>query len=847
MIVEVKTMKGIELGYFTNDFSEEIWNTTYKYHEDNTVDDTWKRVAVAVASVEETEEKKTEWSEKFYEMLKEFKCTSGGRIYSNAGTDYSGTTLLNCYVGPEVEEDKDSLEGILKVLRDQAHTLKSEGGWGYNFSFIRPRGAFIYGIGVETPGAVRYMELFDKSSDIITSGSGVSPKEKNKKRKGKIRKGAMMGVLDCWHPDVIEFIKAKQTSGRLTKFNISVNCTDEFMEKVKKDDPALEWDLVFPDTTYYKYNTDWKGDLKDWKSKGYPVKVYNTVKVQWLWNLIMESTYNRAEPGVLFLDRANALNELNYRVNIYATNPCGEQVLSPGGVCNLGSINLAKFVVNGEFDYTEIEKYARYLTRFLDNVNTLTLAPLTEYKEFAEKARRIGVGVLGWASALYLMKVKFASEKSASIRDKVMKLISHTVVDESINLAEEKGMFEWCDPEKHSNALWFKQIELPKEQLYRIKKVGIRNSALMSIQPTGNTSIFANIVSGGIEPIFSQEYIRTSIVPDVPDHLKDKCPRFWEGEFSENKWFKSAKEGDEDILKYVDEKGDIYKIDTSRGLTRETLCEDYAVHEMKKTGEWNPDAEWAVTAMSMSANDHVEDLKGFAKYIDSAISKTASVPFDYPYEDFKNLYLDVYDTGYIKGFTTYRSGTMTAVLSEKKEDNNTEEEIVLDDVKLPSQSDAKMVTLRAENKKWYLSVIFYEGTQKPFALFCHTNHPEKTAQTSDAVERLIDLAKLKGVPEKYIQDTLSKTKQDNNVSKLTRIISLLLRHGILIKNITREIDKMEDVYVGSFLFQLKKYLARYIKDGERVEDVICESCGGTNVNYSEGCMVCMDCGSSKCS
>jgi ribonucleoside-diphosphate reductase alpha chain len=305
---------------FTNDFSEEVWASTYKYHKDKNVDDTLMRVAKAAASVEKTEAKKEEWTEKFYDMLGGFKNTSGGRIYANAGTDYNGVTLLNCYVGPEVTGTKDSLDGILKVLRDQAQTLKSEGGWGYNFSFIRPRGAFIYGVGVETPGAVRYMELFDKSSDIITSGSGLNGSD-NKNKKGKIRKGAMMSVLDCAHPDVIEFIQAKQTSGRLSKFNMSVNCTDEFMNLVAKNDDSLDWDLIFPETTHPNYDEEWKGDLSDWIEKGYPVKVYKTVKVQWLWNLIMESTYNRAEPGVLFLDRANDLNELNYLVKIVASNP----------------------------------------------------------------------------------------------------------------------------------------------------------------------------------------------------------------------------------------------------------------------------------------------------------------------------------------------------------------------------------------------------------------------------------------------------------------------------------------------------------------------------------------------
>lgn len=321
---------------FVDDFSHDIWEQTYKDHSDiNNVDDTFRRVAKAIASVENTYEKQQEWEEKFTDLLTDFKGTSGGRIYANAGTDFKGTTLINCFVAPKNTYDIDSLNGIIDDLKNQSVTLKSEGGWGQNFSWIRPRGSFIHGIGVESPGAVKYMELFDKTSEIITAGSG--KKSSNSKAKGKIRKGAMMGTLDCSHPDVLEFITAKQQPGRLTKFNISVNISDEFMDKVLQID-AMEksgvidaqrlaeldkWNLIFPETTFDKYKTEWNGNIKEWLQKAYPVEVYKTVSVKYLWNLIMESTYNRAEPGVLFLDRANDLNPLNYGETINATNPCG--------------------------------------------------------------------------------------------------------------------------------------------------------------------------------------------------------------------------------------------------------------------------------------------------------------------------------------------------------------------------------------------------------------------------------------------------------------------------------------------------------------------------------------------
>lgn len=880
---------------FEDGFSEEVWKSTYKDHQDATVDDTLYRVAKAVASVEETEEKRDEWTEKFYDMLSNFKVTSGGRIYSNAGTEWGGTTLMNCFVGPREAYDPDSLDSILAHLKAQSFTLKSEGGWGENFSYIRPRGAFIHGIGVETPGAVKYMELFDKASEIITAGSG--KRASHKKAKGKIRKGAMMGVLDVWHPDIVEFVTAKQQPGRLTKFNVSVNCTDEFMNKVLKvmelKDQLLvaekeyekvcnvpankngeipptgnqyffwkkveelkasieetdKWQLRFPDTTSAPYKREWKGNLKDWEAKGYAVVNYDVISATYLWNLIMESTYNRAEPGVLFLDRANYFNPLSYAETIQATNPCGEQTLSPGNVCNLGSINLTQFINKNRtgFDLPKFKKYARMLVRFLDNVSTLSDAPLAEYVDSMKKKRRIGCGILGWGSALYMLKVPFGSDKAAELRDELMGELARTAYMASIDLAEEKGMFAYCDPAKHAENPFVKNLNLPEEYMDKLRRVGIRNSSCLSIQPTGNTSIFANIVSGGLEPVFMPEYIRTVIVNEMPKSLEGVCPKWYEGEWKETKVFKFAKEGDEEILKGVVD-GVTYKIDRNRGLTKEVLCEDYGVRYLKRIGEWDSKAAWAKTTANLSAQDHVDDLKGFARWVDSAISKTINVPHDYTFEQFKDIYTDAYKTGYIKGVTTYRAGTMTTVLAAKDEKNAQpgDEEIILEDVKLPDSAPATMKTLKAEGRKWYLTVVWNETQTRPFALFVQTNSHEKNTVASDAVDLLAALAKKKGIPKKHIESVLEKAAADNNTSKIARLISLNLRHGVLIKNIVSTLDKVDNAYAGSFLFAIKKWLSTFIKDGENVEGATCENCGSKHIVYSEGCMKCGDCGSSKC-
>jgi ribonucleoside-diphosphate reductase alpha chain len=847
---------------FEDIFSEEVWASTYKDYNDETINDTLRRVATFVASAEESEYLQDIWTERFYDMLAAFRCTAGGRIYSNAGTDWKGTTLMNCFVSPRESHDVDSLKNILHNVHNQTQTLKSEGGWGENFSYIRPRGAFIHGIGVESPGAIKYMELFDKSSDIITAGSGKT--SANKKAKGKIRKGAMMGVLDVWHPDVIEFITAKQQPGRLSKFNISVNCSDEFMKQVlyvadlraegasdEELHAADTWKLRFPDTQFEKYKSEWSGDMKLWEEKGYPTITHKTVSATWLWDLIMESTYNRAEPGVLFLDRANYFSPLNYAETIHATNPCGEQTLAPGGVCNLGSVNLTQFVNSAGtgFDLDRIAKYVKRLVRFLDNINSLSNAPLPEYEDSMKKKRRIGCGILGWGSALYMLKVRFGSERAEELRDQVMQTIATEAYKASIDLAIEKGMFEYCEPEKHAEGPFIKSLNLGEEYMTKLRTTGIRNSSLLSVQPTGNTSIMANVVSGGLEPCFMHEYIRTVIVNTMPDTIAHVCPKWYEGEFHETEMFKFTKEGDEDILKGVGPNGTVYKIDVNRGLTKEVLCEDYGVRWLKARGEWDPTAEWAVTTESLDVQDHVTDLKGFARWVDSAMSKTVNVPNDYSFEDFKQIYTDSYKSGYVKGVTTYRSGTMTTVLAAKDEkdlDPDYEEEVILEDVKLPTTMPSRLSTLKSEGKKWYLTVVLNEQQTRPVAFFVHTNTHEATVSTQDAVKILFGLALDKGIPAKWVLETEEKMQKDSNSTKIARAISLLLRHGVLIKNIVNALDQMDDVYVGTFLFQIKKFLSTYIKDGEKSEGEKCLDCGSESVVYAEGCKKCVSCGSSKC-
>lgn len=529
---------------------------------------------------------------------------------------------------------------------------------------------------------------------------------------------------------------------------------------------------------------------------------------------------------------------------------CGEQMLAPGSICVLGTLNLTQFVnkTHTGFDLTKVKKYVKYLVRFLDNVNQYSDAPLPEYVEAMRKKRRIGCGLMGWGSALYMMRVRFGSEKADEVRAELLKAFTHAGVEASIELAEEKGMFEFCDPDKHIMSPYWDNIELPTSLRTRMQKFGIRNSSLFSMQPNGNSGILANIVTGGIEPSFLHEYIRTVIVGDMPDHIASVTPLWYHGDWYETEMFKFTQEGDEQILRGVDQYGVVYKIDKNRGLTKEVLCQDYGVRYLSTIGEWDAKADWAVTTDNLSVNEHVSDLKGFAKAVDSACSKTVNLPNDYSFADFQNIYLDAYKSGFIKGLTTFRSGTMTTVLSAADQKADLDEEVILIDVKMPDNSIAEVKVLRdhegGSSRKWYVTTVLNEN-RAPIALFVQTNAMEKTVTTNDAIDKLLALARSKGIPEKYVAGVEEKFQTDNNSTKIARAIGLLLRHGVHIKNIISVLDKVDGVTFASFLFHIKKLLSSYVRDGEKITDAKCIQCAGQLI-YESGCQKCINCGNSKC-
>lgn len=839
---------GEYMSKFLNSFSEETWFQKYKFGTDNCVQDTWKRVAKDLASVEKDKEK---WEKKFYDIMDDFKFVPGGRITSNAGTGLKGTTYINCFVSGVTGNDCDSVEGIYNEVMKQAQILKSEGGYGFCCNFMRPKGAHIGGIANQSPGSIKFLELWDKSSEIITAGSGQKSK---KNEKNFIRKGAQMVTMSCWHPDVIEFIEAKKTPGRLSKFNMSVLCTDSFMESVKMDS---SWKLVFPNYEKYgkQYKEIWNGDINAWiqhfSSEGQTPEdilvVYHEFEsARDLWNLIMDNTYNRNEPGVLFIDTMNKMNNLYYCEHINATNPCGEQILPIGGVCLLGSINLVHFIdpQTKSWKFEPLKDTIHTAVRFMDNVNDKTNVPLPEQKQNLKNKRRIGLGVMGYGSALLMAKIQYGSKQALKMTEELMKFFTNEAYRASVDLAREKGAFPLLDKEEYLNGKFVANLD--EDIIYGIKKHGIRNSHLTSIQPTGNSSCFANCVSGGLEPIFMHEYIRTSIQPSAPEGLPVPKNINWSAKTfdlshnSTNVNWKWAKEGDEDLLVTKFE-NKIWKFDRTRGLLKEELIEDYGVKYLKGVEDWNPNANWAKTTISLNVDEHIDTMAIFAKWIDSAISKTVNLPNEYSYDEFKDVYKKCWEKG-IKGFTTYRAGTMTAVLSEKSTSENVES---TKNQERPKELECDVHHIRVKGGEEYFVLIGLNNGE-PYEVFAGKN-----GFIAKEVKKgtIIKMNRPKGVYKCIMDNDLeicpinaSCTAEED---ALTRMTSTALRSGANIQMIYEQLNKVKgDMHC--FAKSMARALKYYIKDGSQA-DLACPSCSEMKLIYTEGCVKCTSCGFSGCS
>jgi ribonucleoside-diphosphate reductase alpha chain len=632
--------------------SLDIWDKKYRLTSkdgapiDRTMDDTYKRVARALSEVESTEVRE-QWYEQFLWALRK-GAIPAGRVTSNAGAleHKPATSTINCTVSGTI---RDSMDDILNKVHEAGLTLKAGCGIGYEFSTLRPRGAYVSGAGAYTSGPLSFMDIYDKMCFTVSSAGG--------------RRGAQMGTFDIGHPDAIEFIRAKRENGRLRQFNLSLLISDEFMKAVRADG---EWQLAFP-LGAKEYEVE-KPDLADrsryiWREwpthDNYVVneaglvacKVYKTLPARRLWDVIMSSTYDFAEPGFVLIDRVNEMNNNWFCENIRATNPCGEQPLPPYGSCLLGSINLTRFVRHPftdavDFDWEEFRRVVKVFTRMLDNVVEVNGLPLERQREEIKRKRRHGMGFLGLGSAITLLGMKYGSKASVSFTERVSRELAIAGWQAALDLAREKGpapiMLEefTVTPEMlrkrpemsvdgwkvgarvpgrvlHARYSRYMQrvAETAPELVDELAEVGARFTHHSSIAPTGTISLsLANNASNGIEPSFAHHYFRNVI-----------------------------REG-----RKTKEKMDVFSFEL---LAYRELVNPRALPGSNTAGEKLP--EYFTTAENVTPQEHVDIQAAAQKWVDSSISKTANVPTDYKYENFKDIYMYAYERG-LKGCTTFR-------------------------------------------------------------------------------------------------------------------------------------------------------------------------------------------------
>ncbi len=579
--------------------SLDVLQEKYFKQGESDVEDLYRRVARALASVER-EDIREAMQARFLDNLRA-GAIGAGRIMSAAGTDIQAT-LINCFVQPVGDciqgVDDAGYPGIYEALREAAETMRRGGGVGYDFSRIRPRGAMVKGTASMASGPCSYINVFDQSCSPVESAGA--------------RRGAQMGVLRIDHPDVHDFITAKRTPGRWNNFNVSVGVPDTFMQAVESDG---DWELVHaaaPGADAMKEGAYQRADGQ-W--------VYRKLRARELWDTIMKSAYDFAEPGILFLDQINTDNNLGYTETISATNPCGEQPLPPYGCCDLGPIILTRFVRNpfglhGEaaFDFDAFERSVATQVRALDNVLDVTFWPLPQQQAESAAKRRIGVGFTGMGNTLAMLKLRYDRQDGRDMAVQIAERMRNAAYRASIELAKEKGAFPKFKADGYLAEGTFAS-RLPEDIKKQIKKHGIRNSHLLSIAPTGTVSLaFADNASNGIEPPFSWTYTRRKREAD--------------------------------------------------GSKSEYVVEDYAWRLYKTLGgDVKKLPAYFVSAMDMAAADHVAMMEAVQPYVDTAISKTVNVPADYPYDDFKNLYLQAWHSG-LKGLATYRPNSILGAVLE---------------------------------------------------------------------------------------------------------------------------------------------------------------------------------------
>ena len=746
--------------------SQQIWDMKYRLKDQNgtfleqTVQDTWRRIAKALSEVE-TEPKK--WETIFYNALTDFKFLPAGRITAGSGTKRN-VTLFNCFVMGVIP---DSMSGIFDMLKEAALTMQQGGGIGYDFSTIRPKGSLVKGIAADASGPVSFMDVWDSMCRTIMSAGS--------------RRGAMMATMRCDHPDIEEFIAAKSDSQKLRMFNLSVLVTDAFMDAVKKGE---DWKLI--------YNN----------------KVYSVIKAADLWDQIMRATYNFAEPGVIFIDRINETNNLSYCETITATNPCGEQPLPPYGACLLGSINLAKLVEhpfdkNAYLDVSQLEDLVFTAVRMMDNVIEVSQFPLEAQKLEAKNKRRIGLGVTGLADALLMVGLRYGSDEAVKKTEKWMKTIARSAYNASINLAEEKGAFPLFDPEKF--IVSGNMIQMDEDVKKAVNKFGIRNALLTSIAPTGTISLYAGNVSSGIEPVFAYSYTRKVLQNDgshVEEEVVDYAVKLWRDKFGNA-----------------------------------------------------PLPDFFVSAQNLTPADHVKMQAAAQKWVDSSISKTINCPEDISFDDFKEVYIQAYDTG-CKGCTTYRPNEVTgSVLSAASEEKSASDQEANGDIIYMSEPLDRPSTLEGNTYKlkWpdsehaiYVTIndIIVNDKRRPFEVFINSKNMEHFAWTV-GLTRMISAVFRRGGDVSFVVDELKAVFDPRGGAWVggKYIPSILAAIGGILEEHMMKIGFIKDS--DTSLFHKSSEVTK-VENLKLSRQKSCTSCGQFDLQMIEGCMTCRSCGYSKC-
>jgi len=772
---------------FAAPIAAQIWDMKYRFKEadgtprDVTVEDTWRRIARALAEVEE---QPRVWEDKFYSALEDFKYLPAGRITAGAGTARS-VTLFNCFVMGTVP---DTMGGIFDALKEAALTMQQGGGIGYDFSTIRPKGAPVAGVAADASGPLSFMDVWDAMCRTIMSAGS--------------RRGAMMATMRCDHPDVEAFITAKSDPARLRMFNMSVLVTDPFMASVKADGP---WDLVFDGT------------------------VYKTVQARDLWDRIMRSTFDFAEPGVIFIDRINAMNNLSYCETIAATNPCGEQPLPPYGACLLGSINMARLVSNpfspdARLDPDALDDLVATAVRMMDNVVDASRFPLPEQAAEARAKRRIGLGVTGLADALLMVGQRYGSEEAAALTEAWMKRIARAAYLASVDLAKEKGAFPLFDAKKFLASGAMQSMD--KDVRDAIAEHGIRNALLTSIAPTGTISLYAGNVSSGIEPVFAYAYTRKVLQKD--------------------------------------------------GSKTEEEVVDYAVQLWREIKGDAPLPDYFVNAQTLAPLEHVRMQAAAQKWIDSSISKTINCPEDISFDAFKEVYMAAWDQG-CKGCTTYRPNAVTGSVLSVSEPAKESGSDLRSGTNTPAGGDpevdaAKVAALMTDGDviymsepldrpselegatyklKWpdsehaiYITIndIIHQGQRRPFEVFINSKNMEHFAWTV-ALTRMISAVFRRGGDVSFVVEELKAVFDPRGGAWMggKYVPSILAAIGGVIERHMVAIGFLAGEGTGLKSDPQADVVSLGTKRGKA-----CTSCGSYDLRMVEGCMTCASCGYSKC-